>query len=381
MRPLSSGISDIDDVLSGLLAGDNVVWVGEGDVHDAIEGAFLAEGGRIDAPCVYATTTDTPRAVAARVGGHVDVLDARPGRRYADPLLLEQTLLERGRAPGARIVIDGLDSFVRRWRSARALAMFGRVCPQMFDLGDDRLLAGQPRRLSCDSRWRSPGNPMLHRRVRRAPAGGQGRGPHRCPGPHLQAPARPRDAVHLDHERALGRLAEGLRVLRAQRNLTQSDLARLVGVSPSAISQAEAGRRGLGLDTLLTLTEALGMGLDELLSSAPDSAYVLDPARPDRAPPGHHAASRRPPSGASGLPRPSRAGESGASHQRPTRGSSSSSSPPAWSRSISVRGARVRAGDAVLATRVPIRGWRNLVAQPARLFWVLRDERIERPDG
>ena len=33
----------------------------------------------------------------------------------------------------------------------------------------------------------------------------------------------------------------------------------------------------------------------------------------------------------------------------------------------------VRAGDAVLATRVAIAGWRNLLGEPARLFWILRD--------
>ncbi|MDQ3931661.1 MAG: cupin domain-containing protein, partial [Actinomycetota bacterium] len=33
----------------------------------------------------------------------------------------------------------------------------------------------------------------------------------------------------------------------------------------------------------------------------------------------------------------------------------------------------MRAGDALLATKVPVRGWRNLQAKPARLFWILRD--------
>jgi hypothetical protein len=33
----------------------------------------------------------------------------------------------------------------------------------------------------------------------------------------------------------------------------------------------------------------------------------------------------------------------------------------------------MRAGDAVLATRVAVNGWRNLAGDPARLFWVLRD--------
>lgn len=33
----------------------------------------------------------------------------------------------------------------------------------------------------------------------------------------------------------------------------------------------------------------------------------------------------------------------------------------------------MRAGDVVLATRAPVAGWRNLVNEPALLFWVLRD--------
>jgi hypothetical protein len=33
----------------------------------------------------------------------------------------------------------------------------------------------------------------------------------------------------------------------------------------------------------------------------------------------------------------------------------------------------LRAGDAILATRSPILGWRNLGSEPARLFWIVRD--------
>ena len=37
--------------------------------------------------------------------------------------------------------------------------------------------------------------------------------------------------------------------------LTQTEVARLAGVSPSAVSQVETGHRGLAIDTLLTLSE------------------------------------------------------------------------------------------------------------------------------
>jgi len=33
----------------------------------------------------------------------------------------------------------------------------------------------------------------------------------------------------------------------------------------------------------------------------------------------------------------------------------------------------LRAGDAVLATRASVLGWRNLLGEPARLFWIIRD--------
>ena len=33
----------------------------------------------------------------------------------------------------------------------------------------------------------------------------------------------------------------------------------------------------------------------------------------------------------------------------------------------------LRTGDAVLATRASVAGWRNLLAEPARLFWIIRD--------
>ena len=33
----------------------------------------------------------------------------------------------------------------------------------------------------------------------------------------------------------------------------------------------------------------------------------------------------------------------------------------------------MRAGDALLASRVAVMGWRNLLGDPARLFWIIRD--------
>jgi transcriptional regulator with XRE-family HTH domain len=346
-------------------------------VQDTVDHAFLAEGARLGGPGVYATTDDAPEAVRARVGERVEVLDARPGRRFSDPVVLEQALLEWAGAPGARIVVDGLDGFVRRWRTERALAIFTRLCPRMFDLGalaywraspgGSRSILDGVRRITQCFLEVSGG----HLRVVKAEgrAGAQGR---------IYQVRVANGTVHLDQERALGRLAEGLRNVRVERHLSQSDLARLTGVSPSAISQAEAGRRGLGLDTLLTLAEALGMGLDQLLAGSADGPYVL--ARRDRS---------TMPMGIVPLLDDPRAGLRA---YLVNLGPGESGEPPAPHKGAELvvvatglaqiqlgeEAPVLRAGDAVLATRVPIRGWRSLAAFPTRLFWVLRDDRIER---
>jgi transcriptional regulator with XRE-family HTH domain len=322
------------------------------------------------------TTRDSPRAVAARVGGHVEVLDARPGQPLADPIVLEQTVLERARAPGARLVVDGLDGLVRRWKADRALAMFRRMCPQMFDFGalaywrashagSGAILDGVRRITQCFVDVTGG-----HLRVVKAQgrAGVQGR---------MFKLRVDGGTVRLDHELALGRLAEGLRRVRNQRHLSQSDLARMVGESPSAISQAEAGRRGLGLDTLLALTEALGMGLDELLSHTADGTYVL--TRRDRTAP-HRGITPLLDDPRAGLRAylvhlgPGESGEPPMLHKGPELVVVATGLAQIH---VGDEAPVVRAGDAVLATRVPILGWRNLIAQPTRLFLVLRADRVE----
>src|SRR4029078_3161444 len=72
---------------------------------------------------------------------------------------------------------------------------------------------------------------------------------------------------------AAARLGAALRASRAERQVTQADLARLAGVSPSAISQAERGQRGLSLETLLALAAQLHITLDEVRRGDGDARY------------------------------------------------------------------------------------------------------------
>jgi len=59
-------------------------------------------------------------------------------------------------------------------------------------------------------------------------------------------------------------LAEGIRLRRRLRHLTQSQLARLVGSSQSRIAKMEAADPTVALDLMVRCLLATGMGLREL---------------------------------------------------------------------------------------------------------------------
>lgn len=371
----SSGIRDLDVLLGGLIPGDNVVWVGDDErLIGRIEHGFIEEGRRNGVPSHYVTTERSPGEITSQVGDGVAVLDARPRGRFADPVVLEQALVDSAREAPGRVVIDSLGTYVRRLGRDRALALFSRVCPRLFDLG-------------AIAYWRASrgavGSAILeevrkvtqcvfevsltHLRVLKA----EGRAPS-LQGRLLRLQSDG-GTIRLENERALGRLGEGLRRLRQERGLTQAELARIAGVSPSAISQAEAGHRGLSLDTLLAISEGLVVPLDDLLTSEARSDYVL--ARRDRAvlSPGHIALLDDPTAGLRAYlvvlgpgqrgtpPLPHKGAEMVLIAQGLVQVDLGSGTPV------------MRSGDAVLAGRAPVKSWRNLLPQPSRLFWILRD--------
>ena len=378
---VSSGIADVDALLGGLILGDNVVWVLEkAAVARQLEDAMLAEATSRGEGCFYVSANPDQVQLRARLGTGVTLLDARPRGAYGDAAGLETAIIEGARShPPGYVVVDGLSQFARRWGSARAVAFFSRVCPRLFDLG-------------AVAYWRAPRSELGpsfidqitsvtqcvleisdgHLRVVKAegrPASVQAR---------LLRLEASNGTICLEDERALGRLGRGLERVRRERNLSQTDLARLAGVTQSAISQAEAGRRGLSLDTLLVLSERLNMGIDDLLASAPVGGYVLarrprisleaQTALLDDPQPGLRVHLVRLGPGEAGAPDFLHKGAElvlvASGLVQLTIGSDT----PV-----------MRAGDAALATSVAVSGWRNLINAPAMLFWVLRDDSGGRP--
>ena len=373
---LASGVEDLDHLLDGLILGDNVVWVGDdADIVRRLEDALLVEAVRRGQPCTYVTAAPDIAGLTARLPEGVAVLDARARGPYRDAGVLATAVIEGARGPvPACVVFDGLGAFARRWGTDRAVAFFSRVCPSLFDLGalaywwaprhelNRSALDGITQVTQCVL---EVGNG--HLRVIKAegrPPGTQG---------SLQRLHVVDDVIHLEDELSLGRLGRGLERLRRERNLTQSDLARFGRVTPSAISQAEAGKRGLSLDTLVLLSDRLGVSLDDLLSASTHPEYVL---------------ARRARGAGSG---PQRAllddPKAGLRAYLVKLGPGETATPDIRHKGeelVLVASGLVqvtigddtpvmRAGDAALATRTAVSAWRNLTNEPALLFWVLRD--------
>jgi transcriptional regulator with XRE-family HTH domain len=76
-------------------------------------------------------------------------------------------------------------------------------------------------------------------------------------------------------------LGARIRVLRQQRDLTQTKLAKLLGTKQTAISEVERGNRGLSLQQLVKLAKVLKTTPNEILGAAnggaarPTSARIL----------------------------------------------------------------------------------------------------------
>jgi transcriptional regulator with XRE-family HTH domain len=272
-----TGVAELDRVLGGLYWGDNVVWVWEGaDIssqglfYDAI--ARREDFGRTG----YIAVSSDPGEVTAR-WPWIEVLDARAGAPITSPRdLLEAIRQFCAQARRPLLLFDSLEALSGRWGMRIASDFFGRCCPMLLDLG-------------AIAYWSVPGASQyrtLHREIEQITqcviVVGEGRlriskAEGRRPGVQGQVfRYSVRDqTLQLHPAQAAARVGAALRAYRMRRELSQSDLARLAAVSPSAISQVERGERGLSLETLLTLAGRLNITLDELLGGEVTPDYRI----------------------------------------------------------------------------------------------------------
>ena len=269
---VSTGIGALDAVLGGLYWGDNVVWQLDGAPVEPFYRAIARQKRVFDSKTVVslggADVCDVPGLA---------VIDAGHGSNLAQPADLLREIHRHCRPRGRRLLLFApLDRMVRAWGVNRTREFFARCCPLLLEVGaiaywsmsaretpaavQDTVQAVTQCVLRVDER---------SIRVAKAEARDEAvRGSvlhwHIQDGTPVLAPAE-----------VAGRVAAAVRTVRRERKLSQHDLGELAGVTASAISQVERAERGLSLTTLLRLSAALGITLDDLLRGEDPGVYRI----------------------------------------------------------------------------------------------------------
>jgi transcriptional regulator with XRE-family HTH domain len=372
-----TGVAELDRALDGLYWGDNVVWVWEGSephqqlFYDAIaqrRGDFGAAG--------YVTASTDPAEITAQ-WPWIEILDARAGAQITSPpQLLEAIHRFCTRAPRPLLLFDSLAPLADRWGMRIASGFFGHCCPMLLDLG-------------AIAYWSVPGASAyrtMHREIEQITqciiVVGEGRlriskAEGRPPGAQGQLfrYSVKDGGLQLQPAQAAARVGAALRAYRLRRDLSQSDLARLAGVSPSAISQVERGERGLSLETLMALSGRLNVTLDELLGGEVTPDYRIGR---------RHGLGKAPAGSILPLLDDAEAGMRAYLVSLPRSATVEAPFAHKGAELVGVVSGLVqvllssgrpilRRGETLLASRRGIDGWRNMGEGDAQCLWVLRD--------
>src|SRR5215831_11306486 len=372
-----TGVAELDRALDGLYWGDNVVWVWESsEPHQQLFYDAIAQRRDDFGRAGYVAVSSDPAEITAR-WPWFEILDARAGTPIISPRqLLEAIHQFCARAPRPLLLFDSLAPLAERWGMRIASGFFGHCCPMLLDLG-------------AIAYWSVPGASQyrtMHREIEQITQCiiivGEGRlrigkAEGRPPGAQGQLfrYSIQDGALQLQPAQAVARVGAALRAYRLRRELSQSDLARLAGVSPSAISQVERGERGLSLETLMALAGRLHITLDELLGGEVTPDYRIGR---------RHSLSDAPTGSVVPLLDDAEAGlraylvslPRSASIEAPFthKGAELVGVVSGLVQVLLVSGRPVlRRGETLLASRRGIDGWRNMGESDAQCLWVLRD--------
>jgi transcriptional regulator with XRE-family HTH domain len=267
----------LDDVLGGLYWGDNVVWQLDGTPVEPFYRAIASQSRVFDTKIVVALGD------AVNTYGVPGLAVMHPARRdgTADPGEVLRQIYRLCHRPGRRLMLfESIDSMVRTWGVSETREFVTRACPLLLEVGAIAYWSMSARDTPAALRDAVAATTQCVLRVDERSV------------QVVKAEGRADDVIGTVlhwHEEAgqpllappaiVDRVAASLRAVRHARDLSQHALGDMAGVTASAISQVERAERGLSLATVVRLSAALGVTIDDLLRGA-EPGYRIG-RRPD----------------------------------------------------------------------------------------------------
>ena len=303
---VTSGVGQVDLLLGGLFIGDNVVWHDDaGSLASVFCLPFLRASQAQTKPFIYVSFDRSPRNLLEKLGplahySSLTILDCFTcGKGDSSPIFLKFyeedastwpcniILVEDPRSMDrvtevlyriqedmegdVRLIFESLTGMQELWGGEEQLLNFyTHSCPRLYELNtiaywimekkahSSRLRAqiGQIAQVVIDLTIKSGTTSLTILKA-------ENRSTDNLHKPHFYW-SRNHSIVFDEEKRSSGRLDLGQRLkeLRTRRGISQTELARLVGVTPSTISQVEGNLIYPSLPALLKMAEVLSVDVN-----------------------------------------------------------------------------------------------------------------------
>ena len=312
-----SGVSRLDLLLGGLFIGDNVLWHDDaGSLAPVFCLNFLQASQLQDKPIVYVSFDRSPKNLLDKLGNLANypgliILDCFTNGKgggsdfflkfYGEPEAPCRIIrVDEPRQPeefeaalykvhaslegDVRFIFESLTGMQELWGSEdRLLTFYSHSCPRLYDL--HTIAYWVLEKNAHSSRFRAQINQIaqvaIELTIKRGTTSltilkAENRSTEEFHKPHTYW-AKDLTVVFDDDRGSGGRIDLGLRLkeFRLRRGLSQTELARLVGVTASTISQVESNLIYPSLPALMKMAEALAVDLTSFFEDRQEGASRL----------------------------------------------------------------------------------------------------------
>ncbi|HAX62340.1 MAG TPA: XRE family transcriptional regulator [Elusimicrobia bacterium] len=329
MKPnknVSSGVRYLDNIIGGFQIGDNVVWqVEPGTFDDLFYLSFIKVSLRDKKKVIFVSFNSSPKTVLQKLGGcsnnrNVTLLDCftsgkgeKSGiflnfyksdyKKYkckiihvkepADvPKFIELlNRIEESYPKGTRYIFDSITGIQDLWgESEQAMKLFTHQCPRLYELqtiahwilekdAHSEKFRAQLNHITQVVINLSADNGICNLTVVKA----ENRLTSNISKPQQYEIVNSKIQFVAQKKETLN-IGSNLRHIREERDISQAELAKKIGVTPSTISQVESNLISLSLPALVKLAKTLNIPIGYLLSEIDNSPSQFIFRKDDRVP-------------------------------------------------------------------------------------------------